>query len=89
LADAVQVSKLRRRLVDGSYEPLTAKEAFYLGTMDGRAFFGKAGSFPPDYEFDTAAIEVGRYTPPGEVNLEKRLERTIYLSDLGTSLPRR
>jgi len=81
MADAVQVSKLRWRLVDASYEPLTANEAFYLGTMGGGAFFGKVGSFAPDYEFDAVVIDDSRYTPTGEMDLEKRLERTIYLSD--------
>lgn len=81
MADAIQVSKLRWRLVDASMEPLTASEAFYLGTAGGGAFFGKAGSFAPGYEFDAVIIDDSRYAPPGELSLEKRLERTIYLSD--------
>lgn len=81
IADAIQVSKLRWRLVDTSLEPLTAKEAFFLGTMGGGAFFGKVGSFAPNYEFDALVINDSRYTPPGEFSLEQRLERTIYLSD--------
>ena len=35
MADAIQVSKLRWRLVDDTLAPLTAAEAFYLGTMGG------------------------------------------------------
>ena len=81
MADAVQVSKLRWRLVDASLEPLTAKEAFYLGTMGGGAFFGKVGSFAPDYEFDALVIDDRRYTSQVPSALEKRLEQTIYLSD--------
>lgn len=81
MADAVQVSKLRWRLVDASLEPLTANEAFYLGTAGGGAFFGKVGSFAPGYEFDALVIDDGRYTPQTPMDLEKRLERTVYLSD--------
>lgn len=81
MADAIQVSKLRWRLVDASMEPLTANEAFYLGTAGGGAFFGKVGSFIPGYEFDALVIDDSRYTPQPQMDLEKRLERTIYLSD--------
>lgn len=81
MTDAVQASKLRWRLVDASLEPLTAKEAFYLGTMGGGAFFGKVGSFAPEFEFDALIIDDSRYTSQGQSELEKRLEQTIYLSD--------
>ena len=47
MADAIQVSKLRWRLQDQSLAPLTAPEAFWLGTAGGGAFFGKVGSFDP------------------------------------------
>ena len=79
MADAVQVSKLRWRLVDDTLAPLTAKEAFFLGTLGGGAFFGKAGSFSPGYEFDALVLDDSRYAGP--MDLEQRLERTIYLSD--------
>ena len=81
MADAIQVSKLRWRLVDESLEPLTVSEAFYLGTLGGGAFFGKVGSFAPGYEFDALVIDDARYTPRGQADLETRLERTVYLSD--------
>lgn len=81
MADAIQVSKLRWRLVDQSLEPLTVSEAFYLGTLGGGTFFGKVGSFAPGYEFDALVIDDCRYTPQREAALGTRLERTIYLSD--------
>lgn len=81
MVDAIQVSKLRWRLVDGTLEPLTVSEAFYLGTLGGGAFFGNVGSFAPGYEFDALVINDARYTPQEQVELETRLERTIYLSD--------
>lgn len=79
MADAVQVSKLRWRLVDGALPPLTAKEAFYLGTLGGGAFFGNAGSFVPGYDFDALVLDDSRFA--GTADLEQRLERSIYLSD--------
>ena len=81
MADAIQVSKLRWRLVDQSLAPLTVREAFYLGTLGGGAFFGKAGSFAPGYEFDALVIDDARYTPQRRMELKTRLERTVYLSD--------
>lgn len=81
MADAVQVSKLRWRLVDSSLPPLTAAEAFYLGTAGGGAFFGKVGSFMPGYEFDAVILDDSRYTPAGALELPERLERSIYLAD--------
>ena len=81
MADAIQVSKLRWRLVDQSLAPLTVREAFYLGTLGGGAFFGKVGSFAPGYEFDALVIDDARYTPQRRMELETRLERTVYLSD--------
>jgi len=79
MAEAVQVSKLRWRLVDGTLAPLTAREAFFLGTLGGGSFFGDAGSFDPGYEFDALVLDDSRYAGP--TGLEQRLERTIYLSD--------
>ncbi len=81
MADAIQVSKLRWRLVDEALAPLTVSEAFYLGTLGGGAFFGKVGSFAPGYEFDALVIDDTRYTPQERIELETRLERTVYLSD--------
>lgn len=81
MADAIQVSKLRWRLVDADLAPLTAAEAFYLGTAGGGAFFGKVGSFLPDYEFDAVILDDSRYTPAGILSPMERLERSIYLSD--------
>ena len=39
------------------------------------------GSFAPGYEFDALVIGDTRYTPQEEMDLETRLERTVYLSD--------
>nr|WP_184096058.1 amidohydrolase family protein [Anaerocolumna cellulosilytica] len=78
---AVQVSKLRWRLVDGNLKPLTIEEAFYLGTKGGGAFFGKVGSFEKDYEFDALVMDDDKIEHPGLLTLPQRLERVIYLSE--------
>lgn len=79
MTDAIQVSKLRWRLVDQALKPLNIEEAFYLGTLGGGEFFGKVGSFEENYEFDALIIDDSSYKTE-DLNLHQRLERTIYLS---------
>lgn len=81
MTDAIQVSKLRWRLVDQSLKPLTLAEAFYLGTKGGGSFFGKAGSFEEGYELDAVVLDDTNLYHPQEITTEERLERMIYLSD--------
>lgn len=81
MADAIQVSKLRWRLVDETMKPLTVEEAFYLGTLGGGAFFGKVGSFEADYELDALVLNDESLKHPQPLSVRERLERFIYLSD--------
>ncbi|MDF2802157.1 MAG: guanine deaminase [Anaerocolumna sp.] len=81
MISAIQVSKLRWRLIDDSFKPLTIPEAFYLGTMGGGAFFGKCGSFIEGYELDAVVINDEAIRHPQPLNLVNRLERAIYLSE--------
>ncbi len=81
MTDAVQVSKLRWRLVDDSLKPITADEAFYMGTKGGGEFFGKVGSFENGYEFDFVVIDDSNLKSTRELTLHERIERIIYLSD--------
>ena len=81
VADAIQVSKLRWRLVDESLKPLSLEEAFYLATMGGGAFFGKTGSFLEDYEFDAVILNDDQLPCPHSLTPLERLERLIYLGD--------
>ncbi len=81
IADAVQVSKLRWRLVDDRLKALTFEEAFYLATMGGGKFFGKVGSFQKDYAFDAVILDDSFYRHPHPLSVRDRLERLIYLSD--------
>ena len=84
MSDAIQSSKFYWRLVDQKDEPLSEKEAFYLGTLGGGAFFGKAGSFDEGYEFDAVVIDdsplVPRHAPYEKLPLDSRLARIIYFS---------
>lgn len=57
MAQSIQASKLRWRLLDASLKPLTIEEAFYMATKGGGAFFGKVGSFEPGYEFDAVVCD--------------------------------
>ena len=81
MSDAIQVSKLRCCLLDSDDQPLTVKEAFYLGTLGGGSFFGKVGSFEAGYEFDAIIVDDDGCKAPYPLSIEERLARVIYLSD--------
>ncbi len=81
MISAIQVSKLRWRLVDDSLKPLRIAEAFYLGTMGGGAFFGKCGTFLKGYELDAVVIDDEVIRHPQPLSLINRFERAIYLSE--------
>jgi guanine deaminase len=86
MADAIQVSKLRRTLLNIDEKPLTLEEAFYCGTVVGGSFFGKAGmgysgSFEHGNDFDALVIDEGTPTLPMELSIRKRLERLIYTGE--------
>lgn len=81
MGQAIQVSKLRWRLVDETLKPLTVEEAFYMATKGGGEFFGRVGSFEPGYEFDAVIINDDGLRHPQPMDMKQRLERVIYLSD--------
>lgn len=81
MADAVQVSKLRWRLVDGTSGPLSMEEVFYMATLGGGSFFGKVGSFEKDYEFDAVILDDQNLPHPQKISSRDRLERLVYLAD--------
>ena len=82
MSDAIQVSKLYWRLIDQQDQPLSEKEAFYLGTLGGGSFFGKVGSFESGYEFDAIVIDDTTlktpYKVPQKLTIEERLAKIIY-----------
>ena len=81
IADTIQVSKLRWRLMDQSQAPVTLEEAFYMATIGGGSFFGKVGSFEKGYEFDAMILDDAGIRHPQEISTRDRLERLVYLSD--------
>lgn len=81
MADAIQVSKLRWRLLDDSLKPVTLEEAFYMATLGGGSFFGKVGSFEKGYEFDALVLDDSNLRHPQQLTARERLERFVYLSD--------
>lgn len=81
MTHAIQASKLRWRLQDDTLKPLTMEEAFYMGTKGGGAFFGKVGSFEPDYELDAVVLDDSRLGHPQALDVKQRLERIMYFSD--------
>ena len=81
MADAIRDSKLRWRLLDQTVAPLTVNQAFYMATVGGGSFFGRAGSFEEGWEFDAVVLDDSLLDHPQELSLRARLERCIYLAD--------
>ena len=79
ITDAIQVSKMYFRMVNGEFAPLVFSEAFYLATKGGGAFFGKVGSFEEGYEFDAVVMDDSVLVHPQSLNLAERAERAVYL----------
>lgn len=81
MAHAVQVSKLRWRLLDNRLAPLTFQEAFYLATLGGGSFFGKVGSFLEGYAFDALVLDDRDFPTVLGLSVAERVERLAYLSN--------
>lgn len=79
LVYAIQVSKMHYQLNhDKAF--LNLSEIFWIATKSAGSFFGKVGSFEPDYEFDALVID-DAVLYPAEYSLLHRLERFIYVGD--------
>lgn len=81
ISQAAQLSKMRWVYVNDKYAPLNTPELLYLGTKGGGEFFGKVGSFEPDYEFDALVIDDSSLSDVNERSLEERIERYLYIGD--------
>lgn len=81
MVDAIQVSKLRWRLITQDDAPITLDEAFYMATVGGGEFFGKVGKFEEGYEFDAVVLDDENLPTPREFSTHERLERIVYLGD--------
>lgn len=80
ISDAIQVSKLRWRLVDQSLKALNFNEAFYMATKGGGKFFGNTGSFEEGYDADILVLDDSFIKSARPFSVAERLERIIYLS---------
>ena len=78
MTDVIQVSKMYWRHVDPQAKPITFPEAFYMATLGGGAFFGKAGSFEEGYDFDAVVLDDTSLVHPQELTVTERLERAVY-----------
>lgn len=81
MVDAIQISKLRWRLITQDDAPITLDEAFYMATAGGGEFFGKVGKFEEGYEFDAVVLDDENLPTPREFSTHERLERIVYLGD--------
>ena len=78
MAYAIQSSKLYYRLIDQKKKPLSFEDVFYLATLGGGQFFGKIGTFLPDYEFDAVVLDDSDIHSIRTLTLKERMERLIY-----------
>lgn len=78
---AIQVSKLRYKLVDSGIKPLKVSEVFYMATKGGGEFFDRIGSFDSGNYFDACVFDDKRLKNGRDFTDEERVERMIYLSD--------
>lgn len=58
---------------------LTVANAFYLATKGGGSFFGKVGSFEPDYEFDAVVLDDAALADFVERPVQDRFQRILWL----------
>ena len=72
---AIQVSKMRALLAPEE-NPLSLSEAFYLATKGGGSFFGKVGSFEPDFAADLLILKENPLK--AGLSLPERLAHFIY-----------
>ena len=77
LREVLSVSRLLWRLGEEKYTHLSAKEAFYLATAGGGAYFGKVGRFEPGFAFDAVAVDDSSWRRPGD-DLFARFQKMIY-----------
>ena len=76
---AIQTSKMHY-CKDKQKPFLTLPEVFWIATKSAGSFFGKVGSFEPDYEFDALVIDDHELNHDN-YSILHRLERFIYLGD--------
>lgn len=81
ISDAIQVSKLRWRLLDQSLAALRLNEAFFMATKGGGKFFGNVGSFEKGYDADILVLSDENIRCARQLPTLERLERIIHIGD--------
>lgn len=74
---AIRTSKLRSQFLDGT-APLTAAEAYYLGTTAGHRYFGAGAGFAVGDALHALVLEDRGIDTMGDMSLPDRLERALY-----------
>ena len=77
---AVLVERIIEKISSKEAKPLSAPEAFYLGTKGGGSFFGQVGSFEEGYEFDAVVLNDASLGTALNLQMDQRMERAMYLS---------
>lgn len=78
MSQTVRASKARSLLTDGADRPLTAAEAYYLGTTAGQRFFGVGAGFAAGERLHAVVVDDNALGPASGLTLPQRLERAIY-----------
>ena len=79
MVEAMQLSRIYHRHIDSRMQPLSVAEALWMATKGGGAFFGKAGSFERNFEFDAIIIDDSVLPHPQNLTVAQRAERAIWL----------
>ncbi len=86
MTDAIKASKLRYRMYDQEDGMLSFAEAFYMATRAGGSFFGKVGSFEPDYGANIVVLDEETTLMSPRLSIQERLERYAYMTPERTVL---
>lgn len=81
IVGTIQASKMVWLNTNKELAPLKFSEAFYLATKGGGSFFGKVGSFEPEYEFDALVIDDSLLVGKTDLSIEERIQKFIYIGD--------
>ncbi|MCD8384183.1 MAG: amidohydrolase family protein [Clostridiales bacterium] len=76
MSSAVRISKVRYMTAGDA--PLSAAEAYYLGTTAGHRYFGAGDGFAVGDRLHAVVVDDSTLGPKGEMELPLRLERAIY-----------
>lgn len=81
MTNAIRMSKARRINSGWTEEALSVREAYYLGTSAGAAFFGAKPGLAVGDRLHAIVADDGDLPLPGRLNVSERFERLIYLME--------